>query len=48
MKGNFKEYGVKSYLDGEIKADRLIIQLESLHKLNNDSFIDENTQLVPS
>lgn len=31
--GNFKDINVKSYLDGSYHADRIIVQVESLHKL---------------
>ena len=49
IKGNFKNLGFKSYQDGEYNADKLIIQLESVIKLdkNNDGFIDEFNKIVP-
>ena len=47
IKGNFKKYGFKSYLDGyNYNANKLIIQLESLLNLS-DGFIDEEID-VPS
>jgi len=36
--GNFKIYGVKSYLNGEYHADRLICQIESLYKIITEGF----------
>jgi nucleoside-triphosphatase THEP1 len=47
---NFTKLGFKSYQDGDYNTDRLIIQLESLVKLenNNDLFIDELESIVPS
>jgi hypothetical protein len=47
---NFTDLGFQSYQDGDYMADRLIIQLESLSKLenNNDLFIDELESIVPS
>jgi hypothetical protein len=48
IKFNFQSYGFQSYLTGNYKADKLIIQLESLHKLDgNYEFIDEGNG-VPS
>ena len=47
IKGNFKQYGFKSYLDGfNYNSNKLIIQLESLLNLT-DGFIDEQID-VPS
>ena len=34
INGNFENFGFKSYLDGDIFSDRVIIQIESLIKLN--------------
>jgi len=34
INGNFEKFGFKSYLDGDIFSDRVIIQIESLIKLN--------------
>ena len=47
---NFSQFKVKSYLNNDYNADRLIIQLESLTKINNNQecFIDENTTSIPS
>jgi len=45
--GAFKDLGVKSYLDNEYDADRLVVQIESLHKLLKVSTIGYgyNTQI---
>lgn len=36
--GNFKGLGVKSYLNGDFHADRLICQIESLYKIITEGF----------
>jgi hypothetical protein len=41
---NFKSQGFQNYLEGDIRADRLIIQLESLLRLD---FVDPFSSLVP-
>ena len=47
IKGNFKKFGFKSYLDGyNYDANKLIIQLESLLNIS-DGFIDEEIE-IPS
>lgn len=51
IKGNFKDMGFKSYLDGHYDAERLIIQLESLLKIdknNNALFLEDDINEVPS
>ena len=47
---NFKELGFQSYQELNYNADRLIIQLESLMKIDNtnDPFLDEGEALIPS
>jgi len=48
IKYNFESYGFQTYLTGNYRADKLIVQLESLHKLDyNSEFIDEGNG-VPS
>ena len=44
-KGNFKELGFKSYLDGVYTANRQIIQLESLLKLGEELQFDEDIEI---
>lgn len=46
IKGNFERLGFKSYLN-TIQSNKLIIQVESLMKLNNNTFIDNNTSEIP-
>jgi type I site-specific restriction endonuclease len=44
-----EEYGFKNYMNGDLSADRLMIQLESTLKLYSEmDFIDENTSIYPS
>jgi len=38
---SFKKYDFKDYQDGDYKADRLIIQLESLGHLTDDNYYDD-------
>lgn len=46
--GNFKDLGVESYLDKKYGADKVICQIESLHKLLPSlDFIDDEDDLVP-
>ena len=47
LMNNFKYLNFKSYLDKDYKADKLIIQIESIQKINNE-FIDDYTQQIPS
>ena len=48
IKHNFQSYGFQTYLTGNYRADKLIVQLESLHKLDyNSELIDEGNG-VPS
>ena len=45
---NFKDYGFKNYQNDNInKSDKLIIQLESLYKLDNNNFKDSEYSDVP-
>jgi len=49
IKGNFEELGFESYMDGKYHADRLIVQVESLMKLNKaQEYLDQDTVTVPS
>ena len=44
-----EEYGFKNYMNGDLSADRLMIQIESTLKLYSEmDFIDENTSIYPS
>ena len=47
IKGNFKELEFKSYMDGIYNANRQIIQLESLLKIGEYEFFDEEID-IPS
>ena len=44
---NFNDYGFKNYQTDSINSNKLIIQLESLHKLDNNNFIDD-ISYIPS
>ena len=44
---NFNDYGFKNYQTDSINSNKLIIQLESLHKLDNNNFIDD-INYIPS
>lgn len=46
LHGNFKDLGVRSYLNGSYDADRLICQIESLHNLSPE--INGDLLLIPS
>ena len=43
---NFKELNFKSYLDKDYNADRLIIQIESIQRISQNTFIDEYTEQI--
>jgi len=47
--GNFKNLGFESYLTGKLSSSKLIIQLESLRKLEDgtDIFISDNMDYIP-
>jgi hypothetical protein len=41
LKKNYEELGFEDYLTGDIEADRVIIQVESLLKLDTDSKVKQ-------
>ena len=43
---NFQQLGFRSYQDGDYDADRLILQLESIHKLEQNEYMFESDEFI--
>ncbi len=48
LHGNFKKLNVDSYLDGAFDSDRIICQIESLHKIANSEYAFDDEVPIPS